>query len=188
MKLKIYAAAALTAAVLTLSGCGGNTIDDEFVFGKNRISCANETVTVTVPFEMGVSGTLADLAPKDTPKVYAKGNNRYMQVIVMGEASDTKTVETEAEAAEARLRGSKSVSEIKAVSEDVTVAGAAGKKLSISLIDTTNGKKTPLTMTEYIFRQNKTIWQVIYQYRTGDRLGEALSARVAGGIEKGATF
>lgn len=188
MKLKIYAAAALTAVSLALAGCGNASLDDEFVFGKNRISCANETVTVLVPFEMGVNGGLADLAPKDTAKVYAKGNNRYMQVIVMGDASDTKTVESEAAAAEARIRGSKAVSEVLAESEDVTVAGAAGKKLTISLVDTTNGRKTALTMTEYIFRQDKTIWQVIYQYRTGDATGEALTKRVEGAIEKGATF
>lgn len=188
MKLKLYTAAALTAASLLFAGCGNASLDDEFVFGKNRISCANETVTVLVPFEMVVNGNLADLAPKDTDKVYARGNNRYIQVIVMGDASDTETVESAAAAAEARIRGSKAVSEVNAESEDVTVAGTAGKKLTITLVDTTKGKKTALTMTEYIFRQDKTIWQVIYQYRTGDATGEALTRRVAGEIEKGATF
>lgn len=43
-------------------------------------------------------------------------------------------------------------------------------------------------MKEYIFRQDRTLWRVIYQYRTEDPVGKALAERIEGRIVQGATF
>lgn len=111
MKGRIFLAAVLASALLLTAGCGQESLDDQFIFGKNRISCANETITVEVPFELGVQGQMADLAPKDSGKVSAEGHNRYMQVLVTGEATD-KTAEAQAAEAVAMMRQEASVTDL----------------------------------------------------------------------------
>ena len=49
-------------------------------------------------------------------------------------------------------------------------------------------RSADLTVKEYIFPQNDTLWRVIYQYRTNDPVGKALTERVEGKIVQGATF
>lgn len=188
MKGRVFLAAALLGMALTVSGCGSQTLDDQFVFGKNRISCANETITLEVPFEMGISGKMTDLAPKDGEKVNAEGHNRYMQILVTGERNTGKTVEGEAEAAVSLMGNNASVSGLQTQKEPVKMGSMDGVRLTFSFTDMEKGRATELTVKEYIFRQQNTIWRVIYQYRTGDAVGKSLVERLEGKIVPGATF
>lgn len=188
MKGRIFLAAALLGAVLAVSGCGSQTLDDQFVFGKNRISCANETITLEVPFEMGISGKMADLAPKDGEKVNAEGHNQYMQILVTGERNTGKTVESEAAAAVSLMESNAAVTELKTQKDPVKIGQSDGVRLTFSFTDTEKGRATELTVKEYIFPQSNTIWRVIYQYRTGDPVGKSLAERLEGKIVPGATF
>ncbi len=188
MKAKLFLASLLCGAVLTLSGCGNASLDDQFVFGKNRISCGNETITLEVPFEMGVGGKMADLAPKDTEKVNAEGHNRNMQILVTGERDSGKTVDAQAEAATALMQGNAAVTDLKTEKDSVKLGNTEGVRLTFAFTDTEKGRATKLTVKEYIFRQQNTIWRVIYQYRSDDPVGKALAERVEGKIVMGATF
>lgn len=188
MKGRLFLAVALLGTVLVVSGCGSQTLDDQFVFGKNRISCANETITLEVPFEMGISGKMADLAPKDGEKVNAEGHNQYMQILVTGERNPGKTVEGEAEAAASLMGSNASVTGLQTQKDTVDIGPMKGIRLTFSFTDMEKGRSTELTVKEYIFQQKNTIWRVIYQYRTGDPVGKSLAERLEGKIVPGATF
>lgn len=188
MKGKVILASLLCGAVLTLSGCGNASLDDQFIFGKNRISCGNETITVEVPFEMGIGGKMADLAPKDTEKVNAEGHNQNMQILVTGECDGGKTVDSQAEAAAAMMKANAAVTDLKTQKDSVKLGNTDGVRLTFAFTDTEKGRAAKLTVKEYIFRQQNTIWRVIYQYRTEDPVGKALAERVEGKIVMGATF
>lgn len=188
MKRKIILAALVCGAVLMLSGCGNASLDDQFVFGKNRLSCGGETITVEVPFELGVGGKMADLAPKDAEKVNAEGHNKNMQILVTGERDEGKTPESQAEAAVALLKSNGAVKNLNVQKDSIQVGERQGVRLTFAFTDTEKGRATNLTVKEYIFRQNHTFWRVIYQYRTEDPVGKALADRVEGKIVMGATF
>lgn len=188
MKFRMALTALLAAAVLATAGCGQESLDDQFIFGRNRITCANETITLDVPFEMGVGGEMADLAPKDSPKVNAEGHNRYMQILVTGEAGSGKTAESQAAAASAMMQSEETVTNLRETREAIRIGDADGVRLTFSFDDISHGAPTGLTVKEYIFTQGHTLWRVIYQYRTGDPVGKALAERVEGRIVPGATF
>lgn len=188
MKYKIFSACAAAAVIMAAAGCGQAGLDDEFVFGKNRISCANETITIEVPFEMGIQGKMADLAPKDLPKVNAEGHNPHMQILVTGERAGGKTVEAQAEAASAMMRGNPTVSGLKEERNAVRIGNTEGIRMTFVFTVAEKNRSADLTVKEYIFPQNDTLWRVIYQYRTNDPVGKALTERVEGKIVQGATF
>lgn len=188
MKRNILLDMTLAGAVLVMTGCGGTRLDDDFVFGKNRISCANETITVAVPFEMGIAGQMADLAPKDVEKINAEGHNRYMQVLVSGEKAGTATMNSLADKAEALMAENSHVSGLQKSRETVTLDRGEAIRLTFQFTDTEKGRSDALTVKEYIFQQGETLWRVIYQYRSGDPVGKALTDRVEGHIVRKATF
>ncbi len=188
MKRNILCSIALAGAVLVMSGCGGARLDDDFVFGKNRISCNNETITVEVPFEMGISGQMADLAPKDAAKVNAEGHNKYIQILVSGEKAGMDNTESLADKAESLMSGSSHVTDLKKTRETVSLDGGEAILLTFQFTDTEKGRSAALTVKEYIFQQGNTLWRVIYQYHSGDALGKALAQRVEGNIVRKATF
>ena len=188
MKHKILWTAAIAGTVFLFSGCGSASLDDEFVFGKNRISCGNETITLAVPFEMGVSGQMADLAPKDAQTVRAEGHNRYMQVLVSGEKDGTDTAETLADKAARLMKENPSVTDLKETRENVSIDGGSAICLTFQFTDMEKGRAADLTVKEYIFQQGRTLWRVIYQYRSGDTVGRALTERIEGHIVRKATF
>ncbi len=72
----------LLALAMLPAGCG-NSIDDQFPFGKNRIHCG-ETITVATPFELISNGKQVDLGDRQAETVYAEGHNANMQLLVTG--------------------------------------------------------------------------------------------------------
>lgn len=187
MKKNFLYSALLGAALLLSSGCGNAGVEDDFIFGKARVSCAGETITVEAPFELGVGGKLADAADKNAGSVHAAGQNHYMQIIVTGAAGE-KMPEAEADESVARMEKSAAVKDLKTARDTVEIGGGEAVRLTFTFVNSEKGRDTPLTFVEYIFRGKETIWRVIYQYRTNDETGRALSDRVEGGITKGATF
>lgn len=188
MKSKSLLLCLLAGAVFVMAGCGKPSLDDEFIFGKNRISRANETITIEVPFEMGVSGQLADLAPKDAETVHAEGHNKYMQILVSGEAASGKSAESLAEHASALMKDNPAVSNLSEVRDSVRIGEIPAIRLGFSFTDNEKGRSVDLTVKEYIFQRENTLWRVIYQYRSADPVGKALTERVEGKIVSGATF
>lgn len=173
---------------LTLAGCGQVQLEDDFIFGKNRISCANQTITLEVPFEMGVQGKMADMAPKNAEKVSAEGHNQHMQILVTGELAPGKTAIAQADAASALMQNESSVVNLKETRDNVTIGSMDGVRLVFSFEDVSRTHPVDLTVKEYIFSQGDILWRVIYQYRTDDPVGQELTAQVEGKIVQGATF
>jgi len=177
----------LVGAALLVSGCGNASVEDDFLFGKVRVSCAGETITVTAPFELGVNGKMADTADKNAETVHAVGQNRYMQVLVTG-TSEGKTPDAQADEAVLLMEKSAAVKNLKTTRKSIAIDGGEGVKLTFDFVNTEKGRETPLTVTEYLFRGKTALWRVIYQYRTQDETGRALTEKVEGAITRGATF
>ncbi len=177
---------ALAVGVLFSAGCG-QSVEDEFAFGSSRVSCGGKTVTLELPFPLGVNGVMAEAAPRQISTVNAEGRNAYLQVLVMGDAGETD-IRAAAVKADAGLRGSQAVSNLKSSADTVTIDGTEAVRLTYSFTDTERGRSAPLTIQEYIFAKDDVLWRVIYQYRSDNETGRALGERVAGKIRYGAHF
>ena len=185
---KLILAAGLLGASLLFAGCG-NSLDDQFVFGRNRIHCDNQTITVSTPFELVSNGKQVDLGDKGASVVKAEGHNSHLQILVTGEKV-TADMNEKVLISQARnvLKSNSSLSNVKFDSQDVKIGNLDGKKLTFTFTETSRGKSTDLTVDEYIFTQKNTVWRVIYQYSTADSIGKALAERVAGKIALGSEF
>ena len=185
---KLILVAGLLGASLLFAGCG-NSLDDQFVFGRNRIHCDNQTITVSTPFELVSNGKQVDLGDRGASVVKAEGHNSHLQILVTGEKV-TADMNEKVLISQARnvLKSNSSLSNVKFDTEDVKIGNLDGKKLTFTFTETSRGKSTDLTVDEYIFTQKNTVWRVIYQYRTADSIGKALAERVAGKIALGSEF
>ncbi len=105
----------------------------------------------------------------------------------MGDAGETD-IRAAAAKADAGLRGSQAVSNLKSSADTVTIDGTEAVRLTYSFTDTERGRSAPLTIQEYIFAKDDVLWRVIYQYRSDNETGRALGERVAGKIRYGAHF
>lgn len=185
---KLLLSLALFGVAMLPSGCG-NSLDDQFVFGKNRVHCGGETITVATPFEMVSDGKQVDLGNREASTVNAEGHNAHMQILVTGnkvsaEKNETKLVQD----AQDILKDNNNLSNLKSDKKEISIGNTKGTCLTFSFTESSRGKKTDLTVKEYIFTQGNTVWRVIYQYRTGDEVGKALADRLAGQIALGSEF
>ena len=187
-KTKLVLSAGLLLGSLLFAGCG-NSLDDQFPFGKNRIHCDNETITISTPFELVSNGKQVDLGARDVDKVNAEGHNAYLQILVTGnKVSDTMNEKKLVEEAESILKKDPAISNLKSDKKAFTSGDIKGTELIFTLTESAKGRKTDLTVQEYIFTQKNTVWRVIYQYRSGDETGKALADRVVGKIALGSEF
>lgn len=187
-KTKLVISAGLLLGSLLFAGCG-NSLDDQFPFGKNRIHCDNETITISTPFELVSNGKQVDLGARDVDKVNAEGHNAHLQILVTGnKVSDTMNEKKLVEEAESILKKDPAISNLKSDKKAFTSGDIKGTELIFTLTESAKGRKTDLTVQEYIFTQKNTVWRVIYQYRSGDETGKALADRVAGKIALGSEF
>jgi hypothetical protein len=187
-KTKLLLAAGLMGTMLLFSGCG-NSLDDQFVFGKNRIHCDNQTITISTPFELVSNGKQVDLGDRGASVVKAEGHNSHLQILVTGDKA-TADVNEKVLVSDAQeiLKSNPALSHVKSEVKDVSIGDLKGKKLTFTFTESSRGKSTDLTVEEYIFTQKDTVWRVIYQYRTADTTGKALAERVAGKIALGSEF
>ena len=178
----------LLAVAMLPAGCG-NSIDDQFPFGKNRIHCDGETITVATPFELISNGKQVDLADRQAETVHAEGHNANMQILVTGtKASEGKDAKTLAEEAKRILADNPNLKNVKSQQKEIILGDVKAQQLSFSFTETARGKSTELSVEEYIFLRKGVIWRVIYQYRSHDEVGKALVKKVAGQIAMGSTF
>lgn len=186
--IKVLLAAALAGAAMLPAGCG-NSLDDQFVFGKNRVHCNNATITVATPFELVWEGKQVDLSPLSSDTVAAQGQNAHLQILVTGnKVSSDKNEKLLTEEASQVLSKDTKLSNLKSSSEPFTVGDTKGTKLNFTFTDNSRGRHTNLTVDDYIFTQNDTVWRVIYQYRTDDPVGKELAGRLSGKIALGSEF
>ena len=86
------------------------------------------------------------------------------------------------------LKKDSAISNLKSSKKSFTSGDIKGTELVFTLTESSKGRKTDLTVQEYIFTQKNTVWRVIYQYRSSDETGRALADRVAGKIALGSEF
>ena len=171
----IYSLFMVFTIILAVTGCANERIEDQFVFGKSRVHCANTTITVNSPFELAVKGKQADIGDLMSTKVVASGYNKHIQINVNSLKKETlKIIENDA-----------AVSNLQVEEKTGKVGNITTEILKIEFIENNKGKNIGITITEYIFEYNHVIWRVIYQYRTEDTVGKALSDRLAGQIIPG---
>lgn len=188
-KIKPLLSAMFICGTLLFSGCGTMNVNDDFIFGKNRIHCAGETITIVTPFELVSEGKQVDLGDRNTTRVNAEGHNNNLQILVTGNAiSETYNVEKLSNEAVNVLKNNPSLSELNTRVDSVPVGNTTGKLLTFTFTESGKGHKIALTVKEYIFSGKNTVWRVIYQYRTGDELGKGLAERVTGRISSGSEF
>lgn len=178
----------LLAVAMLPAGCG-NSIDDQFPFGKNRIHCDGETITVSTPFELISNGKQVDLGDRQAETVHAEGHNANMQILVTGtKESEGKDAKTLAKEAERILTDNPNLKNLRCEQKEITLGDGKAQQLSFSFTEIVNGKNIELSVEEYIFLQKGIVWRVIYQYRSQDEVGKALTQKVAGQIAMGSTF
>lgn len=187
--LKKYACVGLLGASLFLFGCGQEGNVDDFVIGKNRISCLNATITVTTPFEMISEGKQAEYVDKSVEAISAEGHNNHMQIIVIGQKeTETDSASRLSEKSLEMMKGNSAVTKLHYEKSSVMIGTESGHLLDFSFVEKSKKGETSLVVKEYIFSSGGALWRVIYQYRQGDALGEALTEKVAGQIVPGITF
>ena len=152
----------LSAIGLSLAGCGKESLDDEFIFGKNRVHCENSTITLSTPFEIISEGKQVDLVGRGEEKVVKE--------------------------APAILQNNPSVSRLKVENKTFSLGDTKANVLNFTFAETDKSRTTDLSVREYIFTYQGVVWRVIYQYRTGDATGKALADRVEGKISMGTSF
>ena len=124
----------LICFVLLLSGCSGNNVRDKFVFGKNRISCNNATITVLTPFELIANGKQAEISDRNADKIMAEGHNQHIRIFVMGDKNTiNESISAAEESAETLLRNNKRVTNLK--------VEKAGDKFTLKFGDSLMWKK-----------------------------------------------
>ena len=119
-------------------------------------------------------------------KVVASGYNKHIQINVNGDLSDTEhTVDSLKKETLKIIENDAAVSNLQVEEKTGKVGNITAEILKIEFIENNKGKNIGITITEYIFEYNHVIWRVIYQYRTEDTVGKALSDRLAGQIIPG---
>ena len=126
----------LLGVAMLPAGCG-NSLDDQFVFGKNRIHCNGSTITVSIPFEMVADGQQVDLGPRQASRVNAEGHNGHIQVLVTGnKVTEDKNEALLVKDAEEVLKGNNNLSNLTSDKKDVTIGKVPGTLLTFQCTGT----------------------------------------------------
>lgn len=186
---KSLAAAAAALTIALTAGCGTATVNDQFVFGKNRIYCDDRPITITTPFELGYNGKPIDFVDHNMDKAMAEGQNRHMMIFVTGnKLSSENNMTALGNQAEQILKNNPHISDLKTTVTEGTVGDRRADIYHFNFMDSEKGEPEAISVIEYIFQDDANVWRVIYQYRTNDPVGKALTEKVAGNITWGATF
>ena len=130
----------LLALAMLPAGCG-NSIDDQFPFGKNRIHCGGETITVATPFELISNGKQVDLGDRQAETVHAEGHNANMQLLVTGtKEGEEKDAKTLAEEAKSILADNPNLKNVKSQQKEITLGDVKAQQLSFSFTETAREK------------------------------------------------
>lgn len=95
---------------------------------------------------------------------------------------------TLAKEAERILTDNPNLKNLRCEQKEIPLGDGKAQQLSFSFTEIVNGKHIELSVEEYIFLQKGVVWRVIYQYRSQDEVGKALTQKVAGQIAMGSTF
>lgn len=120
--LKLLAVAAMTAAVVLLSGCGNMTMLEEYSFGYVQLKAGNSEVYVMTPFD------LAHVSRQNGEGMMYINNDKHINVVAVSETAGETTPVAMAEEYVAMLKQTPDVSDLQT---KVTDAEESGRKTTV---------------------------------------------------------
>lgn len=175
--LKLLAVAAMTAAVVLLSGCGNMTMLEEYSFGYVQLKAGNSEVYVMTPFD------LAHVSRQNGEGMMYINNDKHINVVAVSETAGETTPVAMAEEYVAMLKQTPDVSDLQTKVTDAEESGRKTTVVNASYTEPLNGQPAKLTVRSLFFEDNGQIWHVMYMYKDGDALAKEVVDHVFGQLK-----
>lgn len=175
--LKLLAVAAMTAAVVLLSGCGNMTMLEEYSFGYVQLKAGNSEVYVMTPFD------LAHVSRQNGEGMMYINNDKHINVVAVSETAGETTPVAMAEEYVAMLKQTPDVSDLQTKVTDAEESGRKTTVVDASYTEPLNGQPAKLTVRSLFFEDNGQIWHVMYMYKDGDALAKEVVDHVFGQLK-----
>lgn len=176
-ELKLLAVAAMTAAVVLLSGCGNMTMLEEYSFGYVQLKAGNSEVYVMTPFD------LAHVSRQNGEGMMYINNDKHINVVAVSETAGETTPVAMAEEYVAMLKQTPDVSDLQTKVTDAEESGRQTTVVDASYTEPLNGQPAKLTVRSLFFEDNGQIWHVMYMYKDGDALAKEVVDHVFGQLK-----
>ncbi|MCB5703272.1 hypothetical protein LIQ46_09870 [Megasphaera elsdenii] len=176
-ELKLLAVAAMTAAVVLLSGCGNMTMLEEYSFGYVQLKAGNSEVYVMTPFD------LAHVSRQNGEGMMYINNDKHINVVAVSETAGETTPVAMAEEYVAMLKQTPDVSDLQTKVTDAEESGRKTTVVDASYTEPLNGQPAKLTVRSLFFEDNGQIWHVMYMYKDGDALAKEVVDHVFGQLK-----
>mgnify|MGYP000417619827 FL=1 len=160
--LKLLAVAAMTAAVVLLSGCGNMTMLEEYSFGYVQLKAGNSEVYVMTPFD------LAHVSRQNGEGMMYINNDKHINVVAVSETAGETTPVAMAEEYVAMLKQTPDVSDLQTKVTDAEESGRKTTVVDAFLYGTAQRPAGQLIVRSLFFEDNGQIWHVMYMYKDGD--------------------
>lgn len=175
--LKLLAVAAMTAAVVLLSGCGNMTMLEEYSFGYVQLKAGNSEVYVMTPFD------LAHVSRQNGEGMMYINNDKHINVVAVSETAGEMTPAAMAKEYVAMLKQTPDVSDLQTKVTDAEESGRKTTVVNASYTEPLNGQPAKLTVRSLFFEDNGQIWHVMYMYKDGDALAKEVVDHVFGQLK-----
>lgn len=175
--LKLLAVAAMTAAVVLLSGCGNTTMLEEYSFGYVQLKAGNSEVYVMTPFD------LAHVSRQNGEGMMYINNDKHINVVAVSETAGETTPVAMANEYVAMLKQTPDVSDLQTKVTDAEESGRKATVVDASYTEPLNGQPAKLTVRSLFFEDNGQIWHVMYMYKDGDALAKEVVDHVFGQLK-----
>ncbi|MCF0152819.1 MAG: hypothetical protein MSS75_09880 [Megasphaera sp.] len=176
-ELKVLAVAAMTAAVVLLSGCGSQTMLEEYSFGYVQLKAGNSEVYVMTPFD------LAHVNRQHGEGMMYINNDKHINVVAVSETAGETTPAAMANEYVAMLKQTPDVSDLQTKVTDAEESGRQATVVDASYTEPLNGQPAKLTVRSLFFEDNGQIWHVMYMYKDGDALAKEVVDHVFGQLK-----
>ena len=175
--LKLLAVAAMTAAVVLLSGCGNMTMLEEYSFGYVQLKAGNSEVYVMTPFD------LAHVSRQNGEGMMYINNDKHINVVAVSETAGETTPAAMAKEYVAMLKQTPDFSDLQTKVTDAEESGRKTTVVNASYTEPLNGQPAKLTVRSLFFEDNGQIWHVMYMYKDGDALAKEVVDHVFGQLK-----
>lgn len=185
-KIKIYITIFLVIVLSFISFYGSKGIEDQFVYGKSRVSCAGSTITVKTPFELAVDGKQSDLSKDHSDTVVAAGADKNFQILIFGYKVDENTTPEIIFSEQCELlKHDENISDLNIKTGKTTIESSEAYVIDASFNEKMKKGNIDFIIKSYIFKDKQTVWKVIYQYKRDDEIGSILMQKFSGKIMSG---
>ena len=167
----------MTAAVVLLSGCGSQTMLEEYSFGYVQLKAGNSEVYVMTPFD------LAHVNRQHGEGMMYINNDKHINVVAVSETAGETTPAAMANEYVAMLKQTPDVSDLQTKVTDAEESGCQTTVVDASYTEPLNGQPAKLIVRSLFFEDNGQIWHVMYMYKDGDALAKEVVDHVFGQLK-----